>query len=121
MRTLVIATAAALLPAGIVHAEVQKAPPNVNEMVKLCSVETGEAADAACQGFVLGVIETSGLYATTKLMAPAFCIPKEVTLAEVVAKYRDYLKKNREIKHFPAAALAVSAFKESFPCDGAKQ
>jgi hypothetical protein len=33
-----------------------------------------------------------------------------------VAVYRDYLGKNMALKHFPAAALAVSAFKEAYPC-----
>lgn len=110
------AMAAALLLAAVAQAGVQKAPPDMNKLVKLCLLEEEQSATPACQAFVAGVVETSRLYATTGRMTPAFCIPAKVAPGEVVATYRDYLAKNRALKHFPAAALAVSAFTEAYPC-----
>ena len=108
--------AAAMLLANVSHGGVQKAPPDMNRMVKLCLVVQEELADAACRAFVSGVVETSRLYTTTGQMTAAFCIPADVAPADTVAVYRDYLGKNLALKHFPAAALAVSAFKEAYPC-----
>ena len=118
MRKIVTAilAAAALLGNGA-QAEVQKAPRNGNRMVKLCTVETGEIAEATCRGFVSGVIDITRMYATTKLLEPSFCIPQEVTLSETVAVYKKYLEENRAIKHFPPSALAITAFKDAYPCE----
>lgn len=111
-----IALAAALLLPNFAQAGVQKAPPDMNKLVKLCLMEKEQSADTACQAFVAGVVGTSRLYATTGQMTPAFCIPEEIAPGEVVAVYRDYLGNNKALKHFPASALAVSAFKEAYPC-----
>lgn len=99
------------------QAEVQKAPPNGSQMVKLCAVEQGEVAEATCRGFVIGVIDITRSYATMKLLQPPFCIPREVAMSETIAVYKKYLEENRAIKHFPASALAVTAFKDAYPCE----
>ena len=108
--------AAAVLLANLTQAGVQKAPAAMNRMVKLCLAVQEELADAACRGFVSGVAETSRLFATTGQMTAAFCLPADLPPGDAVAVYRDYLGKNMALKHFPAAALAVSAFKEAYPC-----
>lgn len=108
--------AVASLTGGLATAGVQKAPPNTNQMVKLCTLDTGEVADALCRGFVLGVIQTTSLYVTTTSMAAPFCVPQGADPAKLLSVYREYLGKNHELKHFPAASLAVSAFTEAFPC-----
>ena len=117
MRYLDIAgIAAVVLLANVTQAGVQKAPPDMNRMVKLCLANQEELADAACRAFVSGVVETSRLYATTGQMPAAFCPPADGPPGDPVAVYRAYLSKNMALKHFPAAALAVSAFKEAYPC-----
>ena len=98
------------------QAGVQTVSLKSSQMVKTCSVENETVADAACQGFVLGVADTTAFYGAGKLMTPPFCIPRETAPGELVAVFRDYLKKHRGIKHFPAAALAITAFKGAFPC-----
>lgn len=107
---------AALLLAGIAQAEVQKSSGKINQMVKLCIEEQDEYAGAACQGFVLGVVNTTRQYAATKKISPVFCISRDIDIIELVTVYRSYLKQNRARNYFPAAALAISAFVERYPC-----
>ena len=95
---------------------IQMASPESNKMVKTCLVQEGEVAEAACQAFVLGVADTTVFYGAAQQMTPPFCIPQETTSAELVTVYRDYLKDNHSLKQFSAAALAVSALKNAYPC-----
>ena len=106
----------ASLQTGFAQA-IQMASPTSNKMVKTCLVQEGEVADATCQAFVLGVAEATAFYGAAQQLAPAFCIPHQTTSAEMVAAYRNYLKENHALKQFSAAALAVSAFKETYPCE----
>jgi hypothetical protein len=117
MRTL-IATAltVAFMQAHVAHA-IQMATPELNNMVKTCTLHTGEVADAACQAFVLGVAETTAFYAGAGQMTPQFCIPADVAPAQLLAVYRSYLKNNHVLRQFSAAALTVSSFKQSYPCE----
>ena len=79
-------------------------------------VQEGEVANATCQAFVLGVADTTVFYGAAQQMTLPFCIPLETASAELVAVYRDYLKDNHSLKQFSAAALAVSALKNAYPC-----
>ena len=106
---------AASMQAGFVQA-IQMASPKSNKMVKTCLLQEGEVADATCQAFVLGVADTTAFYGAAQQMTPPFCIPHDTTAADLVAVYRDYLKDNHSLKQFSAAALAVSAFKNAYPC-----
>jgi hypothetical protein len=95
---------------------IQMASPKFNKMVKTCTVQQGELADATCQAFVIGVADTTAFYASAQQLNPQFCIPKEITSGQLVAVYRDYLKENHSLRQFSAAALAILAFKKTFPC-----
>ena len=106
----------ASMHAGLSQA-IQTVSPISSKMVKTCLVQEGEVAEATCQAFVLGVAETTAFYGAAQQMAPAFCIPQGITSVEMVAVYRDYLKEHHVLKQFSAAALAVSAFKEGYPCE----
>lgn len=101
----------------VTQAEVQKAPQNGRMIVRLCMEEQGEVAGATCRGFVAGMIDITRLYASSKSLQPSFCVPPETSPDEAVAVYRKYLKENRSMKHFPAAALALTAFKKAYPCE----
>ena len=116
-KRLVAIVAAVLMLASPVHAGVQKAPENGSRMVKICTREKGEIAEATGQGFVIGVIEATRTYVASHSMPAPFCISKEIELSEIVAVYTNYLRENHALKHFPASMLAVSAFKEAFPCE----
>lgn len=102
---------------NVAQAEVQKAPNNINQMVKTCMDMQDEFANAVCQGFVLGVINSTRLYGSTRQITPVFCVPKDESVDDILEAYRTYLRKNRAIKHFPAAALAIAAFETAYPCD----
>lgn len=107
---------AASLFGGIAQAEVQKFSGKINQMVKLCMQEQDDFAEAACQGFVLGVVTTTRQYTALKQISPTFCISRDIDIDELVAAYRQYLNQNRARNYFPAATLAIAAFMESYPC-----
>ena len=117
MRELmIVALTVACMHVPFAQAVVQTVSLKSSQMVKTCTIKNEEVADAACQGFVLGVADTTAFYGGGKLMTPPFCIPRETAPGELVAVFRGYLNKSRGIKHFPAAALAITAFKDAFPC-----
>lgn len=111
-----IALALVALQASLAYG-VQMASPKSNNLVKICTVQQGEVADAACQAFVQGVVEVTSFYSAAQQIAAPFCVPLETAPEEMVAIYRDYLKSHHELRQFSAAALAVSALKEAFPCE----
>lgn len=96
---------------------IQMASPKSNKMVKVCTLQEGEVADAACQAFVQGVADATAFYGAAEQMTLPFCIPGETTPAELVVVYRDYLESNHALRQFSAAALAISALRETFPCE----
>jgi hypothetical protein len=119
MRKLItVALAVACMQAYSAQA-IQMSTSKYNAMVKTCSVQEGDVADAACRAFVQGVVDTTAFYSTAKLMTPLFCIPVEITPDQMVTVYRDHLKKNHSLRQFSAAVLAVSAFKSAFACEQA--
>lgn len=95
---------------------IQMASPKSNNMVKICTLQEGEAADAACQAFVQGVADVTAFYGSVHELALPFCLDDELTPADLVVVYREYLAANHELRQFSAAALAVAAFKAAFPC-----
>lgn len=107
---------AASMQAGFAQA-IQMASPASNKMVKTCLGDEGELANAACQAFVLGVADTTAFYGAAQQMTSPFCIPQGAAPAELLAVYRAYLKDNHSLRPFSAAALAVSAFKNAYPCE----
>jgi hypothetical protein len=66
--------------------------------------------------FVQGVADATAFYGAAEQLTPSFCIPAVTTPAELVEVYREYLEDNHALRQFSAAALAISAFKERFPC-----
>ncbi|CAA0094087.1 Uncharacterised protein [Halioglobus japonicus] len=96
---------------------IQMASPKSNKIVKLCSVQDAELADVACQSFVEGVVDATAFYGAAEQLVLPFCIPATTTAAELVGVYRDYLNDNHALRQFSAAALAISAFREQFPCE----
>lgn len=116
-KLMTVVLTAACMHVPFAQAVVQTVSLKSSQMVKTCSVDNEQLADVACQAFVLGVTDTTAFYGAGKLMAPPFCIPREVAPGELLAVYRDYLREHRGIKHFPAAALAIMAFKDAFPCE----
>jgi hypothetical protein len=117
MRKLIaVVLAIVALQAYLAHG-IQMAAPTSSKMVKICSIQEGEVADASCQAFVQGVADVTAFYGIAKQLTPSFCIPDDTAPAELVAVYRDYLKDNHVLRQFSAAALAVSAFKDAFPCE----
>lgn len=114
-KIIITVTACLALPINIAHA-VQTVPLKPNQIVKACLAEKNERDEAVCQSFIAGVNETTRLYSNNGLLEPSFCIPQEVSLSEMTEVYRVYIKENRADGRFPAALSAVSAFKQTYPC-----
>jgi hypothetical protein len=106
---------AAAMQAGFAQA-IQMASPQSNKIVKTCLIQGEEVAEATCRAFIIGVADTTMFYSTAQQMTPQFCIPHNTDAGDLVAVYRDYLRSNHSLKQFSAAALAVSAFKNAYPC-----
>lgn len=115
-KLLTAALAVAVMQCQWVFA-IQMASSTSNKMVKICSEQEGEVADAACRAFVQGVADVTGFYGAAEQMTLPFCMPVETTPAEMADAYRDYLQDNHVLRQFSAAALAVSAFRDAYPCE----
>ena len=114
-KLLIVSLGALILQAHFAQAEIQMARPTLNKMVKTCTAQD-EVADAACRSFLAGVVDTTAFYANAQLLTPAFCIPAETDSSEILGVYREYIVNNHSLSRFSAAALAVSAFKNAYPC-----
>lgn len=112
---LIVGLSALALQTHFAQAEIQMARSTPNKMVKTCMVQE-EAAGAACRSFLSGVVDATVFYANAQLLTPAFCIPAEVDSSEILEVYREYIADNHSLNRFSAAALAVSAFKNAYPC-----
>ena len=96
---------------------IQMASPKSNKIVKLCSAQDSEVADAACQAFVEGVAGATAFYGAAQQMTLPFCIPSATTGAELVKVYRAFLDDNHALRQFSAAGLAITAFRAQYPCE----
>lgn len=114
-KLLIVWFSAVAFQANLAQADIQMARTTPNKMVKTCTAQD-EAADLACRSFLTGVIDSTRFYANAQLLTPAFCIPAETDSSEILSVYRGYIVNNHSLNRFSAAALAVSAFKNAYPC-----
>ncbi len=75
-------------------------------------LETCEASQDLCSGYVLGVIDTEFLHNSKNSL---LCLPKvnSKQLTDVVVKY---LKSNPEYRHTIASSNVLSALVRAYPC-----
>lgn len=120
MKKLIAAILAVVaIQAQLVHG-IQMASPKSNRIVKTCTEQEGEASDAACQAFVQGVADVTAFYSAAQQMTAPFCVPVETSPEQLLGVYRAYLENHHALRQLSAAAQAVAALKEAFPCGATK-
>jgi hypothetical protein len=73
-----------------------------------------------CLGFVQGITNTNLLYQHLN-MKTLFCLPENgISNGQAVRIVVKHLRDHPEVLHHEAAMLAISAFREAFPCKEAK-
>ena len=103
-----------------------------NHLLQMCNnvvkILTGEAIDDAvtdemmfdagvCIGVIAGISRTLITLKDSGAGRPLACLPgKPMTNEQAARMIIGYLEANREMLTQPGAELAVSAFREAFPC-----
>ena len=81
---------------------------------------TGEYDDhrfGVCAGYIAGVVDFHTVATTVEsLPVDMFCLPKNITTAQVIRDVTQYLKDNPEKHHDLAAYLVVHALRYAYPC-----
>jgi Rap1a immunity proteins len=73
-------------------------------------------AAAYCGGRVLGLVEMHNLVTTQVGLPPLFCVPEQITLAQVVRVVVRELQRHPETLQESGVALATKALQQVFPC-----
>jgi hypothetical protein len=92
------------------------------ELNEFCSYEDASFGEGVCFGYVDGVYdagrEVPGL-GTNRLEWPGLwtaCVPKAVTLGQLVEVVKKWLREHPEDWHYGADGQVARAFSETWPC-----
>ena len=81
---------------------------------------TGEYDDhrfGVCAGYIAGIVDFHTVATTVEsLNVDMFCLPKNITTAQVIRDVTQYLEDNPEKHHDLAAYLVVLALRYAYPC-----
>ena len=82
--------------------------------------KTGEYDDhrfGVCAGYVAGIVDFHTVATTVESMPDdMFCLPENITTAQVIRVVTQYLENNQEKHHDLAGYLVVLALRETYPC-----
>lgn len=74
-----------------------------------------------CAGFIAGIVDFHTVATTVEsLPVDMFCLPPDITTAQVIREVAQYLAVNREKHHDLAAYLVILALRETYPCQQAE-
>lgn len=98
------------------NASAQAAFVTGGDLLRLCRTDTVEAIES-CQGYVAGVVDYHNLIRSLGT-APSvdFCIPEDMTIAEVTNVVLDHFVQYPEHDNFIAAPAVAMALFLNFPC-----
>jgi len=86
--------------------------------------KTGEYDDhrfGVCAGYIAGIVDFHTVATTVEsLPDDMFCLPPDVSTAQVIRDVTQYLEENPEKHHDQAAYLVILALREAYPCDEEK-
>lgn len=96
-----------------------------NKLLRYCTMEPKKDADrnavyrqgmdvGVCSGFIAGIQDAAQV--TGAVSGIRACLPPDVTLVQSKAVVIEYLEANPGKRHHSAAALAMIALIEAFPC-----
>ena len=72
-----------------------------------------------CAGYIAGIVDFHTVATTVEsLPVDMFCLPKNITTAQVIRDVTGYLEKNPQKHHDLAAYLVILALQDSYPCGG---
>ena len=70
-----------------------------------------------CAGYVAGIVDFHTVVTTVEAIPDdMFCLPENITTAQVIRVVTKYLENNPEKHHDLAGYLVVLALRESYPC-----
>lgn len=84
--------------------------------------KTGEYDDhrfGVCAGYIAGIVDFHTVATTVESISEdIFCLPENITTAQVIRVVTNYLENNPEKHHDLAGYLVVLALRETYPCQG---
>jgi hypothetical protein len=82
--------------------------------------KTGEYDDhrfGACAGYIAGIVDFHTVVSTVEsLPVDMFCLPRNISTAQVIRDVTQYLEDNPGKHHDLAAYLVILALREAYPC-----
>jgi hypothetical protein len=69
-----------------------------------------------CDGYLMGIADAAGTITEWAKLEAYFCISNSVTGEQLREVFIKYLNANLEDQDFSANSLALTAFREAFPC-----
>jgi hypothetical protein len=69
-----------------------------------------------CDGYLMGIADAAGTITEWAKLEAYFCISNSVTGEQLREVYIKYLTANLEDQDYSAHSIALTAFREAFPC-----
>jgi hypothetical protein len=70
-----------------------------------------------CAGYIAGIVDYHTVATTVEFLpSDMFCLPKNITTAQVIRDVTQYLKDNPGKHHDLAAYLVILALRSAYPC-----
>ena len=83
--------------------------------------KTGEYDDhrfGVCAGYIAGIVDFHTVATTVEALSDdMFCLPRNITTAQVIRDVTQYLEENPGKYHDLAAYLVILALREAYPCN----
>jgi len=73
-------------------------------------------AQGNCYSYIRGVHEGIGATVALADIPDIFCIPNQVRMGQIHDTIIQYLERNPQRRHLPAALLIIQALRNAFPC-----
>jgi hypothetical protein len=89
------------------------------DYVHSCSEQSSDDDRLACAAYVKGALD-GAILLTVAVPGnkPAFCLPQNVSVGQVLFVALKYMDDHPEQLQLPAIALIGTALKQAFPCGG---
>ena len=106
----------ALMVAETARAQDSSAFVTGNDLLAYCKTPAGAGPPAMCRGYITATVDTVVLYQDLESIPRRVCLPRNVTVQQVVDVVVAYLVEYPADRHNTAVSIAVPALWKAFPC-----
>ena len=84
------------------------------DLNEICSGPVGPQGRAFCEGYFVGVLDVLAIKGVNSILG--ICAPKNLSISQVEAIFKNWFNKFPKIWHRPAILPTMAGLRDAFPC-----